>query len=131
MNSIETKPALVTTIAVMTLVNGIFNIIWGLAILHGTGFLALICAAPVPLFPIVLGGFECAYAVKLLSVPAQPLKPSTSIAWWEIAAALVGNVFSMVVGILALVFYNDQTVKEYFARLNGMSVHPADSAPAQ
>ncbi|MCK6540124.1 MAG: hypothetical protein L6Q26_08695, partial [Anaerolineales bacterium] len=38
---------------------------------------------------------------------------------FEIAAVLAGNVFSMAVGILALVFYNDAEVKNYFARLNG------------
>jgi hypothetical protein len=37
---------------------------------------------------------------------------------------LVGNVFSLVVGILALIFYNDATVKDYFARLNGTQTPP-------
>jgi hypothetical protein len=34
---------------------------------------------------------------------------------------LIGNIFSMVVGILALIFYNDLTVKEYFSQINTAS----------
>lgn len=139
-NNIHTKPSLVMAIALMTLVNGIFNIVWGIGIITGTGFLSLICAAPVPLFPIVLGGFEIAYALKLLANPPQPVQPSQAIAVWEIVVVFVGNVFSLVVGILVLVFYNDAIVRDYFARLNGTPVPapipapastlPADPAPA-
>ncbi len=130
MNTSENKPGLVMAIALMTLVNGIFNIIWGLSIVLGTFGLSLLCF-PVPLFPIVLGGFEIAYAIKLLSNPPQPVQPSQAIAIMEIVAVVVGNVFSMVVGILALIFYNDATVKTYFAQLNGMTPPPpADVRPA-
>jgi len=55
----------------------------------------------------------------LFSNPPQAMQPSTNLAVFEIAAVLAGNVFSMAVGILALVFYNDTVVKDYFARLNG------------
>jgi hypothetical protein len=123
-NNSQIKPNLVMAIALMTLVNGIFNIIWGISIIVNTAFLSLICAAPVPLFPIILGGFEIAYALKLLSEPPQPVQPSQAIAIMETVAVLVGNVFSLVVGILALIFYNDQIVKEYFARLNGTQPPP-------
>ena len=125
----STKPNLVMAIALMTLVNGIFNIIWGIAIITGTFGLGLLCFG-IPLFPMVLGGFEIAYAIKLLASPPQPVRPSQAIAIWEIAAVLVLNVFSMVVGILVLIFYNDTTVKEYFARLNGMPTPPPPVEPA-
>jgi len=56
----------------------------------------------------------------------------------EVAVA-AGNLFSMVVGILALVFYNDVAVRDYFARLNGtlasvsavVPVAPDPSAPTE
>ncbi|MBN8658675.1 MAG: hypothetical protein J0M11_23260, partial [Anaerolineae bacterium] len=48
----------------------------------------------------------------------QPVQPSTSIAVFQILTFLMGNIFSMVVGILSLIFYNDMTVKDYFSRLN-------------
>lgn len=127
--SMQNKPSLFTAIALMTLVNGIFNVIFGVAIIGGTFGAALICF-PIPLFPLILGGFEIAYAMKLLANPPQPVQPSQAIAIWEIVAILVGNVFSAVVGILVLVFYNDSTVKDYFARLNGTQTPPpADSEP--
>jgi hypothetical protein len=128
-NNSQTKPNLIMAIALMTLINGIFNVIWGISIIVGTVGLSLLCF-PVPLYPIILGGFEIAYAIKLLSNPPQPVQPSQAIAIWEIVALFVGNVFSLVVGILALIFYNDSTVKDYFARLNGMQTPPrADPAP--
>ncbi|MBV6396618.1 MAG: hypothetical protein HFACDABA_02218 [Anaerolineales bacterium] len=127
MNTSPTKPSLVTAISIMTLVNGIFNIIFGIALAFGT---FLLCS-PLALLVIVLGGFEIAYAMKLLGDPPQAVQPSQSIAIWEIVAVAAGNVFSAVVGILVLVFYNDATVKEYFARLNNPPTPPpAPPAPA-
>ncbi len=122
-SSLQTKPSLVMAIALMTLVNGIFNIIWGVGMILNTAGFLLVCI-PVSPLPIILGGFEIAYAVKLLANPPQPVQPSQTIAILEIAAVLVGNVFSLVVGILALIFYNDAAVKDYFAQLNGTRTPP-------
>jgi hypothetical protein len=47
----------------------------------------------------------------------------------EILCVLTGNVFSMIVGILSLVFYNDPQVKEYFSSLNGIPYPVAPEAP--
>src|SRR5687768_7032480 len=119
----QQKPNLVQVIAWMTLASGIVNLLWGLGLsltvlLDTIGF-GIICM-PFTILPTVLGIFEIIYAAKVLSNPPQPVQPSTTIAILEIVTILVGNVFSMVVGILALVFYNDLVVKDYFARLNGM-----------
>ncbi len=115
------KPGLVQTIAVMTLVNGILNILYGLivtgAIVLGTFFIGIICA-PVTILPAVLGIFEIVYSIKLLADPPQPIKPSQSIAILEIISLISGNVISAIVGVLALVFYAETDVKAYFARLN-------------
>jgi hypothetical protein len=91
----------------------------------------LTCLAVFTILPTVLGVFEIIYALKLLNNPPQPVQPSTTIAILEVLTVLTGNVFSMIVGILALVFYNDPQVKEYFARLNGIPypVAPVPSAP--
>jgi hypothetical protein len=124
------SPGLVKTIAVMTLVNGIVNIFWGLiAIATVTSTFFLWCLAPFAILPTILGVFEIIYAAKLLTDPPQPVQPSQTIAILEILCVLTGNVFSMIVGILSLVFYNDQQVKDYFARLNGMPVTVAPKAP--
>jgi hypothetical protein len=39
----------------------------------------------------------------------------------EIVDILYLNPFAMIGGILSLVFYNDPTVKSYFARINSQS----------
>ena len=118
--ALQQKPGMVTTIAVLTLISGILNIIAGLTI---GGALAttivLICIAPLGALPIVLGVFEILYAVKLLSNPPQPVRPNQTIAILEIACFLFGNLISGTIGVLALVFYNDSNVKAYFANLNG------------
>jgi hypothetical protein len=123
----QQKPPLVNVIAWMTLASGIVNLFWGIiASLTALATIVGIVCVPLTILPTILGVFEIIYAAKLLSNPAQPVLASTNIAVLEIVTILVGNLFSMVVGILALVFYNDLVVKDYFARLNGM---PAPVAP--
>jgi hypothetical protein len=114
------KPTLINVIAWTTLASGIVNLFWGLAA-SGTALATVVGVICVPLtiLPTVLGVFELIYAAKLFSNPPQPVKPSTNIAVLEIAAVLTANVFSMAVGILSLIFYNDTEVKDYFTRLNG------------
>ena len=113
----EQKPTYINVIAWMTLASGIVNLAWGL--IATLSFWWTIVCIPFLILPTVLGIFEVIYATKLLSNPPQAMQPSRNIAILEIIAILAGNVFSVVVGILALVFYNDITVQEYFARLNG------------
>jgi hypothetical protein len=117
----QQKPGMVQAIAIMTLINGILNILAAFAItasivLGTIGF--GICCSPLTILPGVLGIFEIIYATKLLANPPRPVQPSQTIAILEICCILSGNVISLVVGILALVFYGDPAVKEYFARIN-------------
>jgi uncharacterized membrane protein len=124
------KPTLFQVTAWMTLISGVVNLFWGFAA-TGTAlstFVGVLCTG-FTILPAVLGIFELIYAAKLFSEPPQILKPSTNIAVFEIASVLTGNVFSMAVGILALVFYNDTVVKDYFARLNE-TLTPAPVTPS-
>lgn len=118
--NIPQKPALVHVIAWTTLASGVTNLFWGIAASHAAlaTVIGFVCV-PITILPTVLGIFELIYAAKLFSNPPQEIKPSTNIAVCEIACIITGNVFSMAVGILSLVFYNDTVVKDYFARLNG------------
>ena len=126
----DQKPGLITAIAVMTLASGIVNLFWGfVASATALGTIIGIFCLPITILPTILGIFEIIYAAKLLSAQPQPVKPSQSIAIFEIMCLLLLNIFSMVVGILALVFYNDSVVKDYFARLNG-TLPPAPVPPA-
>lgn len=115
------KPGMFTAIAILTLVSGIFNIIYGLSITFGvvlgTLGIGLLCA-PITILPTVLGIFEIIYAAKILPTPPKPAEPAQTLAILEIANVLTGNVFSLIVGILSLVFYNDPQVKAYFEEIN-------------
>lgn len=128
----EPKPGLVLAIAWMTLASGIINLFWGfVASATALGTIIGVICLPITILPTILGIFEIIFAAKLLSAQPQPVQPSTSIAVFQILTFLMGNVFSMVVGILVLIFYNDLTVKDYFARLNGLpSIIPASAAPS-
>jgi hypothetical protein len=126
------KPGLFTTIAVMTLISGVTNLFWGfIASATALGTIVGVVCLPITILPTILGIFEIIYAAKLLSVQPEPTQPSQTLAILEILTILIGNIFSMVVGILTLVFYNDASVKEYFARINGtVPVEPVTpSAP--
>jgi hypothetical protein len=115
------RPGLVNALGIMTLVNGILNIFAGLgltaAVVLSTLGIGLLCS-PITLAPAVLGVFEIMYAAKILANPPQPVKFSQTIAILEIVCVVFGNGISLVVGILALVFYNDQSVKGYFSSIN-------------
>lgn len=117
------KPGLFTAIAVMTLTSGIINLFWGfIASATALGTIIGVVCLPFTILPTILGIFEIIYAAKLLSNQPQPVQASPSIAVFQILTFMYGNIFSMVVGILNLIFYNDQTVREYFARINGLQV---------
>jgi hypothetical protein len=124
------KPGLLTAIAVMTLLSGIINLFWGfIASATALGAIIGVICLPITILPTILGVFEIIYAAKLLSTQPEPVKPSQSIAGFEILTFLMGNVFSMVAGILVLIFYNDQSVKEYFTRVNTDKIFTPSPAP--
>lgn len=127
----QQKPTLILVIAWMTLASGIVNLFWGFAASGAVlaTVVGIICT-PLTILPTILGVFELIYAAKLFSNPPQTVKPSTNIAIFEVASVLTFNVFSMAVGILSLVFYNDAVVKDYFARLNGTLAPEPVTPPA-
>lgn len=125
------KPGLVTAIALMTLTSGIVNLFWGfIASATALGTIIGVVCLPITILPTILGIFEIIYAAKLLSAQPQPVQPSISIAVFEILTFLMLNMYSGIVGILVLVFYNDLAVKEHFTRINGTPAQsPAPAAP--
>jgi hypothetical protein len=115
----EQKPGLVTAIAVMTLVSGIVNLFWGfVASATALGTIVGVICLPITILPTILGIFEIIYAAKLLSTQPEPVQPSTPLAIFQILTIFYGNIFSVVVGILLLIFFNDVAVRDYFTRLN-------------
>lgn len=115
----ETKPGNVQTIAIIQIISGVINILAGitltLAIVLGTFFLGIFCA-PLTMIPIGLGVYEIIVGANILN--NKPAKNVFLVGILEVASILWGNFFSMVAGILVLVFYNDPETKAYFEDLN-------------
>lgn len=113
------KPGKVQAIAIMTLINGILNILWGIgltgSVVLGTLGVGLLCA-PLTILPLVLGFFEIIGGVKLMGEPPRKFNVQT-IAILEIVAILAGDGISLIVGILNLVFYNEPPTKQYIDSL--------------
>lgn len=126
------KPGLFTAIAVMTITSGIVNLFWGfIASATALGTIVGIVCLPVTILPTILGIYEIIFAAKLLSAQPESVKPSQSLAVFEILTFLMGNIFSTVVGILTLIFYNDVSVREYFNQINvAATVTPIPTPPA-
>ncbi len=130
-NPIPEKPSQVQTLGILTLISGIVNIVYTLSMIGvliinaiatlGIGLIGFLCL-PIFLLPAVLGVFEIIYGTKLMANPIKPVLPSKTIAILEICMIIGLQVFGPVVGILALVYYDDKKVKDYFAQLNAGGV---------
>lgn len=153
------KPPLVTTIAIMTLVSGLFNLLSGVSALAGgvfvgiifgfmprmfnayefrearfmgpmmraIGVITFILLVALAIYLLVLAFLELRYSIRLLGNPPGVSRPARHIAVMEIIAIAGGNVIAGIVGVLALVFYNEPAVQAYFAALSSPGA-PADFA---
>jgi hypothetical protein len=108
------KPGKVQAMEIILLVSGILNILAGLGAACGfaASIIGIICL-PVVVLPAVLGAYEVIYASRLMSGKLVMASNIKTIAMFEIATILYGNVPGLVAGILNLVFMEDEPVKEY------------------
>jgi hypothetical protein len=109
------KPGSVQTIAIVTLVSGILNCILGVSLIIATFFIWTLPAV----YSIVVGIMEIVYASKLMADPVKVTRPAKHIAIMEIVNVVNGSVTSLAAGIVALVLYNSDDVRAFFARLGG------------
>jgi len=114
------KPSKVQILSILIIISGVFNILGGgllaLLIIIGTIGIGLLCA-PILILPMVLGLAEIIHGINMMADPPRIQEPSLTIAILEICSILFGNVFGLVVGVINLVFINDQEVKAYFESL--------------
>ena len=120
------KPGKVQAIAILTLVDGILNILWSfvwvIAILAGViasvgiGLICVPFTIPIIIYSLAVGIIEIIAGAKLLKSPPRKFKVKT-IAILEIVNIISLAFPSLVVGILNLVFYNDPEVKAYIDSL--------------
>jgi uncharacterized membrane protein HdeD (DUF308 family) len=116
------KPGKVQAIAIMTLVDGILNILYVIALVIqfivgalGTYGLTLFCL-PIAFLPLVVGILEIVGGAKLLNTPGRRVRVG-AIGVLEIINVISLFWPSLVIGILNLVFYNDPEVKNYINSL--------------
>ncbi len=117
-SSITPIPGAVLAIGIMAIVDAVFS---GLATI---GWFITICGIPLGIYSLVAAVMAGIYAYKLLSNPPRPLQPSKTLAILQIINIITGNIFSLVFGILSLVFYNQPEVQSYFAYRNGSPTSP-------
>jgi len=117
----QMKPGKLQAVGILVLINGILNILSAgvitLLIVIGTLGIGLLCL-PILILPLILGVFEIIYGANLIPEPSRVDRPNQTLAVLEIACILYGNVLSLAVGIISLVFYSDPEVKTYFDSLN-------------
>ncbi|HDD62717.1 MAG TPA: hypothetical protein ENF22_09355 [Chloroflexi bacterium] len=115
-----TKPGKVQNLSILIIISGVLNILGGgllaLLIIIGTIGIGLLCA-PILVLPMVLGVAEIIYGINMMADPPRIEEPSLAIAILEICSILFGNIFGLVVGVINLVFINDQELKAYFESL--------------
>ncbi len=127
MNVTTKPPGKVQAIGVMHLIGGIFNVImsliWGFLGLSTAVFtfgIGLIYCCPVIIL-LPIGIMEIISGAKHLSSNHAGLTPPKTTAIVEIVAILGCSTFSLIFGILTLVFLSDPEVVEYYEqkRLSG------------
>lgn len=107
----------IQAIVIMTLVDGVLNLLLGMALIGGlaTSVVGVLCL-PLAAAPLALGVFEIIYAAQAFSGGTIAARPIQWLAILQVCNLLFGNVVSLIVGILALVFYNDADVKAHYDR---------------
>jgi len=116
------KPAKVTAIAVLTLVDGVFNVLFAAGLFFGLlafGVSTFGCGCillPLGLYPLALGIIELVYGTQILPQDPREVSPARWLAILQVVNVLFGQVLSVVAGILALVFLDDPEVRAWFAR---------------
>jgi hypothetical protein len=116
----KSRPGKLQAVVIMTLIDGILNILYGLILavtmgIGAIGTLGITClCVPAGIYAVVVGVLEILAATKLMPEPPKVQEFPKYVAVMQIINIISGNVFSAVVGILALVFGNDPEVVAYF-----------------
>ena len=116
------KPGVLTAIAVMTLVSGILNCLLSLTLLTSTvtsfyilpGFTLYPIYVLLGIYCLVVAIFEIIYSSKILPDPIWAMNPGKYVAIMQIVNVGSGSLWSLVIGILSLVFYSSPEVKQYY-----------------
>jgi hypothetical protein len=128
-NAPQGKPSKLETVGILMLINGILNVVGNvtatlflfISLVGGaisTFGLGCLCFPLLifPVLPLVFGIFEIMYGARLMSSNGQTVRFGTvqTVAVIEIVCILFGNIVSLAIGIINLVFLGDTEVKKYY-----------------
>jgi hypothetical protein len=115
------KPGKVQAVAIMNLIDGILDVLYGLFLVVFMGFLGGIGSAgilclciPGGIYALMVGILEIISGAQLMSTPPKVQGIPKYVAIMQIVNIVSGNIFSLVIGILTLVFSGDPEVVAYF-----------------
>ena len=108
------KPGKVTGLGVMALVGGIYAVLLGLGLAGGS--FGMCCLWPGTYYSVVIGIFAIIKGAALLGQDASANSPPTAIAILFIINLVAPDFLCPILGIVMLVFCNDEEVKEYLAK---------------
>ncbi len=107
------KPSKVTNLGVLSLIGGIYAILWAVGFGGGSG--GLCCLWPGTYYSIVVGILAIVKGAALLGDSAYDTASPTGIGIMLIINIVNVDVVNLVLGVIILVSCNDDEVREYFA----------------
>jgi len=110
----QDKPGLLNAYAVMTLIDGIFNLCLGVLAV-GVLFCGTIICAPLGAYPVVLGILELVHFGPLNRTPPGRRDVPVWLAVMQLIGSLFSNPLALATGIIGLVAGNDAKVRAYLA----------------
>jgi hypothetical protein len=110
----DQKPGKVQAIGIMMLMGGIFAVLLALSL--GAGSMGMCCLWPGTYYSLVLGIMAIVRASAILGGKAHLETPPTGIAIMHMINIINGDGINLTLGIIIMVFCNDEEVQEYFAK---------------
>jgi len=106
------KPGKLLAITILSLVAGVMNVLVCVLLI------LTICGAPLGIYAGIVGVFEIIYATKALPDPVKTDSLDKRLAIMQIVNIISGNMFSLIAGILTLIYFEDSEIRAYFATVN-------------
>jgi hypothetical protein len=110
----ERKPGKVQAIGIMSLVGGILAILLAIGLGAGTG--SFCCLWPGTYYSLVFGIIAVVRASAILGARAHLQIPPTGLAIMHMVNIINLDVANLVLGIIIMIFCNDEEVREYMAK---------------
>ena len=109
-------PGKLKAIVIMNLIDGVLNLLWGLALATGlVGSIVGILCLPLAFYPLILGTLQLIYAFPALDGGGElSRRPLKWLAGMQIGNLIVLDVISPIIGVISLVLYDDGEVREYY-----------------